>query len=795
MVGLVLVSHSRRLAKSVAELAMSIADEADMPIAYCGGIGEGGELLGTDAMDIQQAISRVYSKDGVLVLADIGSALLSSRLAIQLLGYNNVKLSGAPLVEGALAAAVQVLAGCSLEQVANEAENALSPKSAEKEGAVEQQLLSSPDALIYRFKVGLQHGLHARPAANLARLLSKFSSTCLIRNATKGSRPVNAKSVNKITLSNITYADEAEISISGDDEKEAFEALIQLVKGSFKPIAADAPIKKELRVITKGVVLGTIVQETNLFNLPEMRKIHNPAAEIQRFERAVAAVSEVIKTSGAALRKEGIIEGADIFDAHLMILNDAELLSEIKSNIAKDMLCAEYTYIKKMTALAGEIRALPNRYIEERAADILDVASLVLSKLSGETEAPPILKGDLILVAREAAPSLFGRWGSRLKGILTESGGETAHASILARALGIAYISGYSIPAENLSGQTAIIDTDVPGVIINPTQELIATYKDKIDRLKKQEDSAAAAGKAAAVTTDGVPITVMANVWDIFSARSAQKAEVDGIGLFRTEFLFFTRQKPSEEEQIDAIEEILNFFPKKPITIRTVDIGGDKRLSWLYQPKEANPFLGIRGIRLCIREKELFRTHLRAVLQASFDRDVKLMIPMISVKSEIIYVKEVLESVHLELEAQGKAHLWPIRTGIMVETPAAALMADELAEVSDFFSIGTNDLIQYIMCAERGSTFDYNLTSPVQPAVLRGIKMIADAACRHGIELSVCGEMAGDADAALVLLGLGVNSLSMNAISIGRVKSAIRSNSISELKKAALAAMHEKDVY
>jgi phosphocarrier protein FPr len=785
MVGLVLVSHSRHLAKAAAELALSIANDSNLPIVYCGGIGENGELLGTDAMDIQDAISSVYSDDGVLVLADIGSAVLSSRLAIEMLGLPNIVLSGAPLVEGAMASAVQILAGSPLGQVVEEAEGALLPKNVETEATVEQIEEKQGEALIYRFKVGLQHGLHARPAANLARLLSKFSSYATIKNITKQGRPVNAKSVNKITLSNITYADEAEIRISGQDEREAFEAIVKMVKESFKPISGSAPIKRELRVISKGVVMGGIVQIDSALNPPEMRRILDAGLEIERFEKAVRQVSEIIKSSGENLKKEGVLEGAEIFEAHLMILNDSELLSEIKSSIAKDMLCAEYIYIKKMAALAGEIRALPNRYIEERAADIMDVASMVVSELSGVAKTAPLLKNDIIIVAREAAPSLFGRWGNRLKGILTETGGETSHASILARSLGIPFISGYTPPADNLNGAQAIIDTDVPGVIINPAPELVSTYNDKISRLKKEREKENLAGKAAAVTLDKVPINIAANIGDLFSARSAQKAEVDGIGLFRTEFLFFTRQKPTEKEQIKALEEIINLFPKKPMIIRTVDIGGDKRLGWLYQAKEANPFLGIRGIRLCIREKELFKTHLRALLQAADGHNVKLMIPMVSVKSEVVFARNMLQDVHEELSAEGKAHKWPIALGIMIETPAAAVMADDLAEVSDFFSIGTNDLTQYVMSAERGSTFDYNLTSPLQPAVLRTIKLALDAAKRRGIELSVCGEMAGETESALILLGLGVRNLSMNAISIGRIKNAVRAHRIAELEKAA----------
>jgi phosphocarrier protein FPr len=794
MVGLVLVSHSRQLAKSTAELALSITNESVLPIVYCGGIGENGELLGTDAMDIQQAISSVYTNDGVLVLTDIGSSVLSARLAIEMLGLPNIELSGAPLVEGSLAAAVQVLAGSALEQVMKEAADAALPKNETDRKTAEQINPSPKEALTYRFKVGLQHGLHARPAANLARLLSKFSSAALIRNVTKSGRPVNAKSVNKITLSNINYADEAEIQISGPDEKEAFEALSKMVQDSFEPLSSLTPAKRELRVISKGVVMGVIVQADNNLKLPEMRRIHDTVSEIDRFEKTVTSVSRVIKASGERLRKEGIVEGADIFDAHLMILNDAELISEIKSSIIKDMLCAEYVYVKKMTALAGEIRSLPNRYIEERAADIIDVASMVLSHLSGKTEVTPLLKSDLILVAREAAPSVLGRWTNRLKGIVTETGGETSHVSIIARALGIPCVTGYRMPSDNLNGAVAIIDTDVPDVIINPTPELTAIYKDKIARRKKDQKKENAAGKAAAVTSDGIPVSIAANIGDLFSAQSAQKADVDGIGLLRTEFLFFTRQKPTEEEQIESIEAVLNLFPKKPVIIRTVDIGGDKRLGWLYQPKETNPFLGVRGVRMCVREKEIFRTHLRAVLQASCAKEVKLMIPMISVKSEILFVKEMLCSVHSELEAEGKPHLWPIETGIMVETPAAALMADELAKYADFFSIGTNDLAQYIMCAERGSSFDYNLTSPLQPAVLKAIKLTVDAAARHNLEVSVCGEMAGEPETALILLGLGVRKLSMNSISIWRVKKAIREHSIAELEKAATEAIMKNEV-
>jgi phosphoenolpyruvate-protein phosphotransferase len=379
------------------------------------------------------------------------------------------------------------------------------------------------------------------------------------------------------------------------------------------------------------------------------------------------------------------------------------------------------------------------------------------------------------------------RFENRIRGILSETGGATSHAAILAKTLGIPGISGYHLDENMENGTLVIIDGKNCSVTINPDLQTQSSFKKKIaswEEKKKQdfEDS-----KKDAVTTDGVKIYIRANVGEKRDAKKAVEYHAEGIGLLRTEFLFLSNPNaPDEATQVAMLKEILAFFQNDPVTIRTLDIGGDKPLPWLDQQKEENPFLGVRGIRLCQRERQLFISQLRAILRAGLGFKVKIMAPMISTVEEVRFCKEMLEAAHVGLEQEGVAHLWPVPLGIMVETPAAAVMADKLAAVSDFFSIGSNDLSQYIMSAERGNSALSELANAHQVAVLRAIKMSADAAHKANIPISVCGEMAGDPLLSQVLVGMGITELSMSPSAIGGVKRTITGISKKDAEEKAL---------
>jgi phosphoenolpyruvate-protein phosphotransferase len=538
-----------------------------------------------------------------------------------------------------------------------------------------------------------------------------------------------------------------------------------------------------LKTLSPGIAIGVIYQvDTEIRNVMPVL-VHNTDKEIERFEKAINIVAESIRLSKSNLMDKGYRDEAAIFDAHLMILFDSETISEIKITIKKEKKCAEYIYKEKMRSLVEQFRSLPDEYMSQRANDVADVAKQVVSTLLERSKrSSRHMAGDnVVLAAREVSPSMLSRWGeSQLKGIITEVGGVYSHIAILAKAMNLPCIAGFKLPGTDMTGTSVILDANAQQVIINPTKKQVVEYNGKIEswRAALAEDTSDSQGSA--VTMDGTAIEILANAGNITTAQAAVKNGAAGIGLLRTEFLFVDKfRPPSQDEQIAVLKTIFELFPNNPVTVRTFDIGGDKHPEWLHIPEEANPFLGVRGIRLSIKKKELFKLHLRAILCAAYRYNVKIMLPMVSVAQEVAFAKEFLYDIHSELVSQNINHLWPISLGIMIETPAAALMADKLAKMADFFSIGTNDLGQYVMCAERGGSFDYNLSEPTQPALIKAIELAIAAAKTNGIDLSVCGEMAGQEETAKILVELGVRCLSMNTMSIGKIKRMIRTLNLS----------------
>ena len=804
MVGLVLVSHSRALARAAAGLARQISSNAALPIAFAGGVGADHAELGTDAMDILEAVESVYSEDGVLVLMDLGSAILSAKTAIEFLDgekASHVSLCSAPLVEGAVAAAVQIFIGGGLTAVRQEARAALTPKQADLDdnpldAGVQAAEVSADDEknyLSYSFVSRLKNGLHARPASMLVSAAARFDAAVTVKNLSRNKGPEPARSINKLALLGITLGDKVEFRVSGDDSEKALDAVKKLADDNFgeAPALLETGPEAEggLVSLAQGLAMGRLYRENVIADCPKLT-VNDTEAEIRRFDAAVDRVKKDIEETEAGLVQKGHTDEAGIFGAQKLILTDEDLIDEVKKTIEAEKTDAAYVYQQKMSKLAGDYRALPGSYLPERAADINDVAGRVIAVLNGKSAAEAESTGDIILAARDIEPSMVVRFENRIRGFLSETGGATSHAAILAKTLGIPAISGYRLDENTAGGPLIIMDGKNCSVTVNPDRQAQEAFKEKIflwEETKKRdfEDS----GKNA-VTTDGVKIYVRANAGEKRDAQKAVEYHAEGIGLLRTEFLFLSSPVPPDEAvQTAALKDILAFFPDDTVTIRTLDIGGDKPLPWLRRPKEDNPFLGVRGIRLCQKEQQLFITQLRAILRAAYGFKIKIMAPMISAVEEARFCTEMLEAAHAGLEREGAAHLWPVPLGIMVETPAAVLTASELAKVCGFFSIGSNDLAQYLMAAERGNPALAELASPHQCAVLRAIDMTVSAAKKADIPVSVCGEMAGDPSLSQILVGMGITELSMNPSAIGGVKRAITGISKKEAEEKALRAL------
>jgi phosphocarrier protein FPr len=806
LVGLVLVSHCRDLALATARLARQVSSAVNIPVAAAGGAGDDHGELGTDAMDIMEAVESVYSGDGVLVLMDLGSAILSAKTALEFLDgekAGRVRLCSAPLVEGAVAAAVQIAIGGSLEAVGQEAYAALAPKQLDlgdvpADGGGDEHAGDDAAFLSFKFISRLKNGLHARPAAMLVNAAARFNAEVRVKNISRHRGPEPARSINRLALLGVLLGDEVEVQAAGNDAEEAIAALQKLSEDNFgeTPAAlktAPAGGDGKLLSLAPGIGIGRLYREKGLAACPKCA-VSDAEAEIRRFEAAIAHVETEIEGREAHLLQTGRADEAGIFTAQKLILMDGDVIDGVKKAIAREKLDAAYIYQQTMGKLAEDYRSLPGNYLPQRAADINDVAGGVIAALTGGGGAEAGDFEDIILAAKEVQPSMIVRFEKRIRGVLAETGGETSHAAILAKTLGIPAISGCRLDENTPDGTLIVVDGTNCQVTVNPDSRTEADFKAKIEakitaweekKRRDLEDS-----KKEAVTADGIKIYIRANVGEKRDAAQAVRYNAEGAGLLRTEFLFLSgTAAPGEETQEAMLKEILAFFPDDPVTIRTLDIGGDKPLPWLDQPVEENPFLGIRGIRLCRRERELFTVHLRSILRAAIGFKIKIMSPMISTVEEVCFCKESLEAAHESLQKEGRPHLWPVPFGIMVETPAAVMMADRLAGAVDFFSIGSNDLSQYVMAAERGNAALSQLANAHQAAVLRAVNMTAVAARKAGIPVSVCGEMAGDPALSVALIGMGITELSMNPGAMGGVKRAITGISQKEAEKKARACL------
>ncbi len=525
----------------------------------------------------------------------------------------------------------------------------------------------------------------------------------------------------------------------------------------------------------------------------EKQKIEDVDAETLRLDEALTASIRELEAIQQNAEKELGGDEAAIFNAHILVLKDPELIGPIKEKIRTDKVNAEHALKETTDMFIAMFESMENEYMRERAADIRDVTKRVLSRLLGvKAASPSTISEEVIIIADDLTPSDTAQLNRKfVKAFATDIGGRTSHSAIMARSLEIPAVVGTKEATQHIQdGDFVIVDGMEGTLIVNPTEEVIAEYREAQQKFAEQKAEWAKLVDEKTVSLDGKHVELAANIGTPDDLDGVKANGGEGIGLYRTEFLYMGRdQLPTEEEQFEAYKKVLEGMDGKPVIVRTLDIGGDKELPYLELPEELNPFLGFRAIRLCLEEQEIFRTQLRALLRASIYGNLKIMFPMIATLQEFRQAKAILEEEKDSLMKAGEKVADHIELGIMVEIPSTAVMADQFAKEVDFFSIGTNDLIQYTMAADRMNERVSYLYQPYNPAILRLVKNVIDASHREGKWTGMCGEMAGDELAIPLLLGLGLDEFSMSATSILRARSQIRNLSKLEMEKLAEKAL------
>lgn len=810
MVGLVLVSHSMQLAQGLRDLIAQMS-QGQVPVAIAAGVDDPQNPLGTDAMRVLEAIQALYSEDGVLVLTDLGSALLSAETAIEFLPPEqqpHICLSQAPLVEGALAAAVQAAAGQNLEAVEAEARQGMAGKIAHLANAAEgaAPATPAPEALpgkTITLTIHNRYGLHARPAARFVRLANRFRSDITVRNLMRELPPVNAKSINHLATLGVRQGGQIVVSASGPDANAALQALTRLVETDFGqedqfaiPQPPPRPAAESFaRPVTPGRLQGIplssgfVLAPSYVYQPAKLafEKVHaeDPDFEANRLRAAIAKAKEALERLASQAQGRLGQGQATIFEAHLLFLEDPFLVERAYNAIRKECLAAEGAWQATFEAIAADYEALDDPYQRARAADVRDVGqrvlrSLVADQMDQTTEVRALRPSvqPCILLAADLTPSEVAELDlESVRGLCTAYGTATSHSAILACSLGIpAVIALGEALLDTPDGTLLGLDAETGQVYLDPPANLRKRLKTKAEAWKAEQRAALEAAQQPAITRDGHRVDIFANINALAEAAVAVRQGAEGVGVLRTEFLYLDRQAaPTEEEHFLTYSQISEKLGGRTLVIRTLDIGGDKDLPYLDLPREANPFLGWRAIRISLGEPELFKVQLRSILRASIGRAVHIMLPMLTALEEIQQAKALLAEACGEIEARGEAIVRDIPFGIMIEVPSAAILADQFVRQVDFVSIGTNDLTQYTMAAERTNEKVAYLYDACHPAVLRQIHNVVQEAHAAGIRAAVCGELAADPEVIPILLGMGLDELSMAPNRIPSTKALIRS--------------------
>jgi phosphocarrier protein FPr len=817
VIGIVIVSHSTKLAEGVVELARNMGG-AEIAIQAAGGLTTEDGALGTDPMLILNAIEQVYSEDGVLVLMDLGSAILSSEMALEMLPEEKrgkVVLCEAPIVEGAIAAAVQARIGGSIQQVLSEARGALMPKYTHLNIVVPEisqtqaSSVSNENLLSIQLTVKNKLGLHARPAARFVQTAGKFpQETILVSNLTTKTGQVNAKSINSVITLGVRQGHQIEVTASGPNARAALDAIKVLAEDNFgdpEEYAISESVQSIANISTSGkasclagiaasggIALGPAFLYRPAPPETPQHQIENAEQEWERLLESITKTRAEIEADRKSAASRTNHNTAAIFEAHLMFLEDEALLSPTREKVFNEKQNAALAWQTSVEKISAGFRNLEDAYLQARGKDVEDVGRQVLLHLLGINHAKFVMDKPGILIASDLTPAETAHFEpDTVLGICTASGGPTSHSAILARELGIPAVVGLGDKILAVQdGQHIILDGESGKIFLDPEPEDVKQYSIKANALQHAKNKARLERVAPAVTRDGKTIEIVANIGSVAGAQLAVESGAEGVGLFRTEFLFLKRTfAPDEEEQYQSYRATAKALDGRPLIIRTLDAGGDKSIPYLNIEPESNPFLGWRAIRLCLTQPELFKTQLRAILRVAAEFPVKVMFPMIATLEELRRAKSLLAEAREELIHRNEPHAEKVETGIMVEIPSVVQMAELFACEVDFFSIGTNDLTQYTFAVDRTNPKVASLADACHPAVLRQIHHVVDAARANNIWVGVCGELAGNPDAIPILLGLGVSELSMSSPSIPGTKEIIRSWTVADAEKLASAAL------
>lgn len=834
MVGLVIVSHSKHLAESVRYLALQAAPDA--AIVAIGGTGKSNEEFGTDAFGIMEAIQSVYSESGVIVFMDMGSALLSTKTALGLLDEkiaSKVILCAAPIVEGLIVAAVQSSVGADVNTIIEAAGSSLIAKEQQifledttkgKNSTQETELdnVILPDSSISRsFIIKNIHGLHLRPASQLVQLVYDYQVDAYIqKDNEKGSKLISAKSINGIAQLNITQNQSITMHVSGEKAEEFLEEIERQVSQSFGEKETSAVITTEDTTLDKTIGAQSRIFQGNVDKAQKLvsisrgygiGKLHIIKQGKPKFTHTIsdnipfecALLKQLIRKSQRAIDNDvakSSGEMSEILRMHGLILLDPNMYARAKALIEKNHYTAVYAWWNTCQEMAqGYLNIEHNEYLKERAKDIVDVGYRVLSISNNVTITNNEIPKQSIVYVESLFPDLIAKLSqTKVQGIFTSDTSTISHAAIIARSRSMPVIGGIS--SETVTpNSTVICDANIPKVINNPSQEQMKFYKEKITQTQKMKSKIATSAINNAISQDGIEIECYANVGivDENTIDELQKSGADGVGLFRSEFLFVDKtQAPSEDEQYKSFVRIAQVCSPGDVIIRMLDIGADKTVSYLPQHKEDNPFLGIRGIRFDFVHEELFKIHIRAVLRAKITcPNIKIILPMIIDEGEISRYLSLQTQVLEDMKKKGIfiPNDIKIDVGIMIETPAAALRASQLSKHASFFSIGTNDLTQYILVVERSNQALSYMFDHCHPAVLKMIQEIVEVSETEGVPLNVCGEMASDIEAVPLLLGLGIRKLSASSTNIPLIKYLCRNITIKKCRDIAHKAMQLKN--
>lgn len=824
-----MVSHSRALADAAVGLASEMVASDNRPvIAVAAGLDE--TTFGTDAAAVAEAIATADGPDGVLVLLDLGSAVLSAEMALEFVDpetAERVKLSSAPLVEGLVAAVVTASTGATLDAVLAEAGRGLAGKQEHLGDAAPDEVgaIGSAEQLTLEVALGIEHGLHARPAAKLVGVVGQFDAVVTLRDLDTGRGPVDAGSLSRVATLNAQQNHRLEFAASGPQAAEALEAIRELADRGFDDTAEAEPSAQPGGVLAAGgggagnaqpdaaaaggasgagtsgagtsgagtsgagesgadesavaplaggsgldVAVGpaaVVRGDVDLSGyLPGDHEVERERAEQARR----AAEDQLLRLRDATAGRLGVGE-AGIFAAQAGLLGDVAVLDPVFRSVAQGTDAAT-AWKQALDSLAETFDGLDDPYQRERAQDVRSVRNRVLRALTGAAEPVEPAAGSILVVPELDAATAASVDGGRVAGIAVRAAGTTGHGVIVARSRGIPLITGIGDVAVE-DGATVGFDARTGSFVVEPDQR---AFELTIRERTGERDVALAAVDEPATTLDERTIPVMVNVGSVQDARDARGA--DGSGLVRTEVLFGDRRTPpTAAEQAAAYREIAAALGGKPITIRTWDVGGDKPLRFLPQDAEANPFLGDRGLRTFRRRPELLATQLEAIREVAAETPVQVMFPMVTTAEEVAWALQQLGP-----RPDG------LKVGIMVEVPAAALRIETLAAGLDFVSIGTNDLTQYTTAADRTNTAVAALADGLDPAVLR----LIDRVVRQvplGVHVAVCGDLASDPLAATLLVGLGVQELSAVGPQVPLVKAKLRQVSAVDAAMAAATAL------